>query len=177
MLKVSTIAALAACAGVAHADFFFVGTEGDFEVTGMNGDEIEATQTTVVGTQFGPFGFTSVEGSFTATLGDPGTDGPFEGTFELFGADPGDVLTIEASGTTDNGFDESFFSYAATWEVIGATGAYEGLVGSGDLSGSNFFDGKDGGFVSFQVQGVLVPTPAAGVVLGLGGLVAFRRRR
>jgi hypothetical protein len=171
------MAAVGAFAGAASADFFFVGTEGDFIVTGGVGDVIEGEQTTVVGTQFGPYGFETVEGTFSAELGDPDLDGAFSGTFDLIGADPGDVLTIVAEGTTDNGFDETFFSYAGTWEVTGATGAYAGLTGAGDLSGSNFFDGKDAGFVSFQVQGVLVPTPAGFGLVAVAGLAAFRRRR
>lgn len=170
LLATSTIFVAAS----AHADFFFIGTEGEF-VGG--GDPLVGTVTTSVGTQFGPYAFEMVEGEFEAELGDPDEQGAFEAVFMLFGPADGDVLTIEAAGKTDNGGGPAFFSYAGLWEVTDASGVYEGLVGNGDFSGSHFFEDPNGGFASLQIQGVLVPVPATAVVLGLGGIVACRRRR
>ena len=177
MIRLCTMAVVAGLAASASADFFFIGSEGDFVVTGGAGDVIEGDISTTVGTQFGPYAFEVVEGSFSNELGDPDVDGAFSGTYELFGPNDGDILTIEASGVTVNGIDDSFFSYTGTWTVTGASGAYEGLTGAGDLSGSSFFDGDNDGFASLQIQGVLVPTPAGLALLGMGGLFAARRRR
>lgn len=174
MTKLYSIAAVLTLAGAAQADFFFIGTEGDF--TGA-GDPLVGTVSTVVGTQFGPYDFEAVEGEFMAELGDPGVPGAFDATFMLLGAGDEDVLTIAASGLADNGGGPAFFSYSGLWEVIGATGVYEGLVGSGDFSGSHFFEEPEAGFASLQMQGVLVPAPGVGLILGLGVIVAAGRRR
>eukprot|EP01026_Neomeris_dumetosa_P058994 TRINITY_DN55075_c0_g1_i5.p3 TRINITY_DN55075_c0_g1~~TRINITY_DN55075_c0_g1_i5.p3 ORF type:complete len:197 (-),score=25.98 TRINITY_DN55075_c0_g1_i5:330-920(-) len=159
-------------ASAAHADFFFIGTEGGFEVTDENGSVIDATIVTEVDTQFGGFGFEDIVGVFNADLVD---DGAISGTLELLGATQDDVLTIEFAGTVDA--EPGFFSYAGSWNVTDAMGAYDGLVGVGTLSGSSFFDRSDGGFASLDVQGDLVPAPATLGLLGLGGLIAARRRR
>ena len=175
MTKLYSIAAVLTLAGAAQADFFFIGTEGFFMGAG---DPVIGGLETVVGTQFGPYGFVGVEGDFSAELGLPEIPGEFEGTFFLFGPDMDtDVLTIMASGLAHNGGGPDFFSYAGLWEVTDATGIYDGLTGSGDFSGSHFFVEPEEGFVSLQIQGVLVPAPGIGLVLGLGGIVAARRRR
>jgi uncharacterized protein (TIGR03382 family) len=69
------------------------------------------------------------------------------------------------------------FSFSGLWETVSASGAYAGLTGSGDFSGSAYFTDGDSGVVDMIFQGDLVPTPATASLLALGGLVASRRRR
>ncbi len=161
-----------AVASAAQADFFLVGTEGSFEVTDTNGDVIDATLETTVQTQFGGFNFQDVSGSFTANLID---GGDITGSLDLNGVADIDVISIDFTGTVDDGDD--FFSYAGSWTVSGASGIYDGLTGAGTLSASSFFQQADGGFTTLDVQGDLVPAPATIAILAGAGLGMTRRRR
>ncbi len=159
-------------ATAAQADFFFIGTEGTFDVTDRNADVIDANIATTVDTQFGGFDFQDVSGVFNAELVD---GGEISGQLELNGPGGGDALTIQFLGSVDA--EDGFFSYAGSWDVTDGTGIYDGLVGDGTLSGSHFFQQADSGFASLDVQGDLVPAPAT-IALFLGaGLGLTRRRR
>ena len=159
-------------ASASHADFFLIGTEGSFEVTDRNADVIDATIETVVGTQFGGFNFQDVSGTFTADLID---GGEISGTLDLNGVGVDDVVSIDFSGSIDNG--DRFFSYSGSWTVADASGIYDGLTGNGGLSGSSFFQQDDGGFSTLDVLGDLVPAPATLILLAGASLSFVRRRR
>ncbi len=171
-MKLLTMIAAGTIASVAQADAFFIVTEGVFDITDVNGDVYTGELATTVGTQVGPFDFGSVTGGFEATLTDPG---PISGSFSLISSGGDGTVEIGYEGTVVG--DDVTFSYAANWSVTDATGIYDGLTGDGDLSGSHFFTGIDDGIVSLTIQGDLVPAPATLALLGVGGLVASRRRR
>ncbi len=171
-MRLMTILATATLAGVAQGDLFFIATEGEFVVTDRNGDEITGTLETTVGTQAGPFGFGSVVGGFDGELTDPG---PISGILRIVSGNDDGTIVIDYDGTVFGG--GATFSYAANWTVVDADGVYEGLVGSGDLSGSHFFTEPDSGILSLAIQGDLVPTPGTLGLIGLGALFAARRKR
>jgi hypothetical protein len=97
---------------------------------------------------------------------------------------PGTAYDITASG---NGVP------VASWEFIGQPNpplpGDDGIFGPGDANGDGVDDGLDdlagsvtyGPFaaatVAFNTPLHLVPAPGAAALLGLGGLIAFRRRR
>lgn len=171
-MRLLMFVATGALAGAAQADLFFIATEGEFVVTNRVDPVLEGNLDTAVGTQVGPFDFGTVTGEFEVTLTDPG---PASGTLDLVSTAGDGILTIEFDGTVFG--DDTTFSYAGNWTVLDGTGIYDGLTGSGDLSGSHFFTDADSGILTLTIQGDLVPAPATIALLGGAGLMLGRRRR
>ena len=173
---VPVLAAVSALAASAHAEdlFIFEQSMGSFVITDETNDDRTIEFDTVVVFEIGGLGIESIAGSFVQTF----TGGDFDtfvGSALFTGASDLDTLTVEFNGTLfNNGFD----SLSGDWELTGATGAYDIYTGgAGNNSGSYYFTSSDSGDMFMIFQGTLVPAPAGLGLLGLGGLLAARRRR
>jgi len=121
------------------------------------------------------------------------------GTFEIIDAD-GDTITGSINGEFETPGSGIVFFNGTLSDVFlndngDPDGTFDGTDGGSfglDLPGTAPFDGAfvqlfiggTGGFfdrdfsgVSAQVDGIIVPAPAAAALFGLGGLAALRRRR
>lgn len=98
----------------------------------------------------------------------------------------GDWINFGGATFFNGAIANSFFTPVLAGSFIGNTGGFAMDVPGQPLDGSLvqlFLDGPNGFFnnsfagVSTGVAGQLVPTPASMALLGLGGLIASRRRR
>jgi hypothetical protein len=97
-----------------------------------------------------------------------------EGTFIFIGDSQTDTLQGTVSGTNiDDG--NGTWTGVGSWIVTSGTGAFEGFGGSGTYTTALLFE--DGSAATAFDGDIIVPTPAAGVVLGAGVLGLCRRRR
>lgn len=167
---------VAATAGLAQADFIREVASGTFTATD-DGSVRTMSSDMVVLSEIGGWGFLSISADTEQTF-QAGAD-TFSGSATFQGAGMDDWIMVSLSGTADSQDDQqdSNFSFSGLWEVVDANGTYEGLIGSGDFSGSAYFTGGDAGVVDMIFQGDLIPTPATASLMALGGLVAMRRRR
>jgi len=164
-----------AMAGAAQADFFQTESEGAFVETALTEDFREIEFESTVFAQVGPYGFTEADGMFTQTFTvDPVSD-DLTGVVVLTGPDPADTVTASYDGVFFP--DDMNATFAGVWELTGATGIYEGLVGDGQFSGFYLFEDAMGGDFGLVIQGNLVPAPGAFALVGFGALAAARRRR
>ncbi len=174
MQRIATLGLALALGGAAQADFIQVQAEGTFELVQVNQDQVDITFDAAVFAQVGGFGITAATGEASQLFtGDPTDD--LLGTGELVGATQDDVLNISFEGVVFPG--DASATFAGTWEVTGATGAYDGLTGGGEMSGFYRFVDADSGQFGVVFQGDLVPAPATLALLGAAGLGLARRRR
>lgn len=127
----------------------------------------------------GPFQLADGSGTFTITDKDGSTiTGTIAGTW-IGGIGP-------AGSTQFNGLLSNVLVTAADGTFDGLPGSFDGTFGQQPLEGAlvnlliqpagGFFDADFTG-VSTQASGEIIPAPGAIALLGLGGLVAGRRRR
>jgi hypothetical protein len=170
---VGGIVALAGAA--ARADFIREVTTGTFEVIASDEFSLTASVDLVVVSEIGGWGIQTISGEVVQTFTD-GEEDPISG-FALFqGPNPEDVIEIILEGFITKS-DQPHASFAGEWETTSTGGAYEGLTGFGNFSGSNFFTSETGGLLDVVFQGDLVPAPASICLPGLAALAATRRRR
>lgn len=175
MRTIAAAISILVLANLARADFIQVQAEGTFDVVEINQDQMSIIFDAAVFDQIGGFGITTVNGEATQVFTvDPLTD-DFFGSGQLVGATPDDFLTYT--------FDSVMFpgdvtaTFAGTWEVTGGFGDFEGLIGSGQLSGFYRFKDANSGQFGIVFQGDLVPAPPTLVLLGGASLALMRRRR
>lgn len=169
-------AVLGLAAGV-QADFVRTVNTGSFELVSMTAVDADYTFLFSVVSQIGGLGFTGGTGKAHQVFTPAGIPDDFDGVFVLEGASPLDTMTVSFDGFLDGPPGASHASWAGTAIITGATGAYAGLVGVGDLSGSHFFTAPDGGLFDGVIQLDVIPTPGSAVLLGAAGLMVLRRRR
>lgn len=179
MMKAATLVILGAlgCSAMAVQAqdlFIFEQSSGTFLVTDETQNDRTISFDTTVNLEFGGLGIVMLDGQFVQTFtgGDSDT---YAGSALFTGASNSDTLAVDFSGTL---YDDGFASLSGTWTLTGSTGAYAQYTGgAGDNSGSYFFTAEDEGQIFLIFQGTLVPTPSSLALLGLGGMVALRRRR
>ncbi len=174
-MRVTATAAILALAGAAHADFFQTVSDGEFVETAVDGTSRTIEFETSIFDQIGPYGFVTADGEFTQTFVGPIMD-ELTGEVVLTGPDAGDTVVASYEGVFFPG-DNGDATFAGVWETTETTGIYAGLFGEGQFSGSYLFEEDEAGQFILIIQGELIPAPGAAALLGLGGLVAMRRRR
>ncbi len=179
MLAKSTLLAATLVAGVASsADAAFLRFlyTGEFEVIAASATDVDYSfDFVVVGPQIGGFGITSGAGTAKQTFA-PGPDG-LDAIFVIEGPSPLDTMTIELAGFLVGPPGAPHGSFAGDLTITAASGAFAGLFGVGDMSGSMYFTSATGGLMDGVVQLDVVPAPASLALLASAGLVALRRRR
>lgn len=166
---------IAGLATTAQADFIREVATGTFDVVSDDGTSRVLSHDLAVVSEIGGWGFLTIDAETEHTF-QAGSD-PLTGTAFLYGATTDDFLEIALTGVLDGQSGQQNFSFSGLWETVDAGGAYAGLVGSGDFSGSGYYTANDSGLVDWIFQGDLVPAPASAALLGAAGLFATRRRR
>ena len=105
----------------------------------------------------------------------PQAQGPASvaGTFIFLGPDQTDTFagTYEGIGIIN---DNGIWTGAGTWTADHATGLFTGLTGTGTYTTAFLLDDQS---ADTTFDGIIVPGPASGALVGLGLLAAGRRRR
>jgi len=182
MRSLATLTTAALLAGVllpapsARAEFIREMATGTFALVASDPTSMTFAFETSVVAEIGGLGIADIDGTAVQTFVAGDTD-DFAGAATFIGAVPGDTLAVSFSGFITDIPGQSHASFAGGWEIIGGTGAYAGLVGDGNFSGSWFYTGADSGLVDMIWQGDVVPSPASMTLLALAGAVACLRRR
>jgi len=179
MKKTIALAVIAATAGLASADTMVIDVSGT-EFFDAFGDSSNTILSVLVGASAS---ITSISWDLNlTTYTDPNASFPSwasEANIDFNG-----LLNLQVSGTADGVVNENNAGTANMTDVLGGPlvlGAdgllnmefYESFDDSADNADSGM---KDGSTITLNGNG-FVPTPGSMAVLGLGGLVAGRRRR
>lgn len=168
-MKMRYVAAMAAAGVFALSSAAQAGLVGSFQLEGEGtaeqvGDQINLTANITSGEL--PLSTASA----TLTLGDSNPFQQFGGDLTLTGDDGQLFATLEGAFFEQG----NFTSGSGQMEITGGTGIFDGLTGDGVFTS---LTNNESGDTQIKLAGELIPAPGAIALLGLGGLVAGRRRR
>lgn len=174
---IASVACIAAAAGMASAGplFIFEQGAGSFSVTSSDNMGRTVEFDTNVIFEVGGLGILTIDGTFDQSYNGSNQD-TFLGNALFTGASNADTLSVDFNGVI---FDNGFESFSGVWTLTGSTGAYAQYTsGSGNQSGSFFFQDDTSGSMFVIFQGTLVPTPGTLAFAAIGsGMLCVRRRR